>query len=203
MTLALAAALADWFWGTLTATLLTVACVALPVAVGALLGVGPSSDPRNFVGSSGLTFALAATLAGALVARAPRLQDRALGLGAGVIGLAAWWWWGNAHGLVTAEGLVLGILAATCLGTRLTVAPAEAAAVAPGPTEHRTVPRRSAGQTDTPPLTGTTTGHARTEIVESPTTPSAATHDLVGDARPRERRVDRPVGQQNGPATRR
>ncbi|MET7463192.1 hypothetical protein [Nonomuraea sp. NPDC005501] len=69
-----------------------------------------SPDPRNFAGSSGATYFLAATLAGALLlcARAPK--ERLLALAAPALGLALWFAQDNGHGLVAVYGFVVGAL---------------------------------------------------------------------------------------------
>ena len=71
---------------------------------------GGGTDPRNFAGSSGATYFLAATLAAALLLRSRVSKERLLAAGVPVLGLALWFAQDNGHGLVTAYGFVLGAL---------------------------------------------------------------------------------------------
>jgi hypothetical protein len=137
VTIAVITALAEWHWGRLTAAALFLAGALLPYWLGMLAGDSHgSTDPRNWVGSSGATYFLGATLAGALLIRAlpiralpiralpiRALPIRALPTGAGLqkallassgpaVGLAAWFAQHNAHGLVVVEGFALGTLLA-------------------------------------------------------------------------------------------
>jgi membrane associated rhomboid family serine protease len=109
VTLAVVAALAEWFWGpTLTLALFAGGAV-LPHHLGSLLGATTSgTDPRNFYGSSGATYFLAAALAATLLDRGRRERLRALSIP--IIGLAVWMTVSNAHGLVAAEGFVIGAI---------------------------------------------------------------------------------------------
>lgn len=149
-TLAVIAALADWFWGTPLTLGLFLAGILLPGYVDTLFGEsGHSTDPRNFAGSSGATYFLAATLSAALLLRvlrtgrgagrgteerAPgreRLKEALLAAGVPVLGLAVWFAQSNGHGLVSVYGFALG--AAVCALTRRTrdrPAPAARAATA-------------------------------------------------------------------------
>ncbi|MFG2987275.1 hypothetical protein ACGFYQ_39580 [Streptomyces sp. NPDC048258] len=124
-TLAVIAALADWFWGTPITLGLFLAGIPLPEHIDTLFGVGGhhSTDPRNFAGSSGATYFLGATLAAALLLRILRTGlDKAqrtevlLAAGVPVLGLAMWFTQANGHGLVSVYGFVLGGLA--CLLAR-------------------------------------------------------------------------------------
>ncbi|MGW3636068.1 hypothetical protein ACWD7F_39290 [Streptomyces sp. NPDC005122] len=115
-TLAVIAALAEWFWGAPLMAGLFAAGILLPQHIDSLFGASDraSSDPRNFAGSSGATYFLAATLAAALLLRrgadtgAPK--QRLLALAVPVLGLALWFAQSNGHGLVAAYGFVLGAL---------------------------------------------------------------------------------------------
>lgn len=145
-TLAVIAALADWFWGTPLTLGLFLAGVLLPGYVDTLFGEsGHSTDPRNFAGSSGATYFLAATLSAALLLRVlrtgrgteergpgrERLKEALLAAGVPVLGLAVWFAQSNGHGLVSVYGFALG--AAVCALTRRTgdrPAPAARAATA-------------------------------------------------------------------------
>jgi len=113
VTLAAVAALVQWHWGWRLGLGLVVAAAAVPVLVGVLAGTG-SDDPRDWAGSSGLTFFLAGSLAGAALVGGPRAA-RALGALAGALALGAWAWLGDAHGLVAAQGLVAGAALAGAL----------------------------------------------------------------------------------------
>ncbi|MFJ4854793.1 hypothetical protein [Streptomyces sp. NPDC088730] len=133
-TLAVIAALADWFWGTPLTLGLFLAGILLPGYVDALFGEsGPSTDPRNFAGSSGATYFLAATLSAALLLRVLRsgrgpgrgtgrsaepgtghspgrelLKEALLAAGVPMLGLAVWFAQSNGHGLVSVYGFALG-----------------------------------------------------------------------------------------------
>jgi hypothetical protein len=116
VTLAVIAALAQWFWGTPLMFGLFAAGILLPSHIDQLFGAsGRSTDPRNFAGSSGATYFLAATLAGALLLKASARADRdvralALAAAAPVAGTAMWFAQSNGHGLVTVYGFFVGIL---------------------------------------------------------------------------------------------
>ncbi|MFD1546775.1 hypothetical protein [Nonomuraea guangzhouensis] len=111
-TLAIVAALAQWFWGGPLTVALFAGGIFLPEWVDALLGMGgPSTDPRNFAGSSGATYFLGATLATALVMRTRLLKERLLAVSVPLLGLAMWFAQSNGHGLVTAYGFITGFLA--------------------------------------------------------------------------------------------
>lgn len=127
-TLALVAVLAHRLWGGGPTLGLFLAGVLLPERLDPLLGIGDSgadgaADPRNFAGSSGATYFLAATLAGRLLVRSDSTQDRALAAAVPVLGLAMWAAQDNGHGLVAAYGFALG--AVVCLA--LSRAPRKAA----------------------------------------------------------------------------
>ncbi|MDJ0385597.1 hypothetical protein [Streptomyces sp. G-G2] len=120
-TLAAVAALDDWFWGGPLMLALFTAGILLPEHIDSLFGQsGGSADPRNFAGSSGATYFLAATLSAALLLRAVRSAGAAaardtgrrkellLALGAPVLGLGMWFTQENGHGLVTVYGFLLG-----------------------------------------------------------------------------------------------
>ena len=118
ITLLVAAALAEWFWGRLAATLLFGFGMVGPSLIGSvLLGASTqadlAADPRNFLGSSGATYLLAATMVGALLVGA--LHARPVGWsGVGLslahlaVALFAWFALANAHGLVSCFGVVIG-----------------------------------------------------------------------------------------------
>lgn len=115
-TLAVIAALAEWFWGAPLMMGLFTAGILLPQHIDSLFGEGDraSSDPRNFAGSSGATYFLAATLAAALLLRAGAPADapkhRLLAVAVPVLGLTLWFAQSNGHGLVVAYGFTLGVL---------------------------------------------------------------------------------------------
>lgn len=143
-TLAVIAALANWFWGAPLTLALFLAGVLLPEHIDALFGEnGHSTDPRNFAGSSGATYFLAATLSAALLLRTLRtlrtgrrkdrenLKETLLAVGVPVLGLAVWFTQSNGHGLVSAYGFALG--AAVCALTHRTAdRPAPAARATTG-----------------------------------------------------------------------
>jgi hypothetical protein len=133
VTLALVAAAACLWWGDVLTVLLFAAGALLPGlvdgAVGTLLRALPGSsaadplataaaDPRNFVGSSGATYFLAATLAAAVVLhRSAPVRERLLAGSVPVLGAVAFVVVDDAHGLVTAQGFLVG-LAATAVVTQ-------------------------------------------------------------------------------------
>jgi len=126
VTLVLVAAAAGLWWGDILTVLLFAAGALLPGlvdgAVGTPLRALPGStgtdavatsaaDPRNFVGSSGATYFLAATLAAAVVLRGSGpLRERVLAGLVPVLGLVAFVVDDDVHGLVTAEGFVIGLV---------------------------------------------------------------------------------------------
>ena len=126
VTLVLVAAAAGLWWGDILTVLLFAAGALLPGlvdgAVGTPLRALPGStgtdavatsaaDPRNFVGSSGATYFLAATLAAAVVLRGSGpLRERVLAGLVPVLGLVAFVVDDDVHGLVTAEGFVIGMV---------------------------------------------------------------------------------------------
>ncbi len=112
-TLAAVAALAQWYWGGPLALVLFLAGIVLPGRIDTLLGLGdgPSTDPRNFAGSSGATYFLGATLALALLTRTRLPKEIALAGGVPVLGLAMWLAQDNGHGLVSVYGFALGAIA--------------------------------------------------------------------------------------------
>ncbi|GAB7029111.1 hypothetical protein AB0G35_13120 [Streptomyces sp. NPDC021749] len=112
-TLALAAALAQWLWGGTLTLVFFAAGILLPEHLDALLGLGsgPSTDPRNFAGSSGATYFLGATLAVALLTRTRVKKQQALAIAVPVLGLLMWLLQENGHGLVAVYGFALGALA--------------------------------------------------------------------------------------------
>ncbi|MFE4211846.1 hypothetical protein [Streptomyces sp. NPDC056844] len=128
VTIAVIAALAEWFWGGPLMLGLFAAGILLPTYVDMLFGTsGRSADPRNFAGSSGATYFLAATLAAPLLLRVLRAgrsgavaKEVLLSLGVPVLGLAMWIAQSNGHGTVAVYGFVLGVL--VCLSTRITPA---------------------------------------------------------------------------------
>lgn len=108
-TLAVIAALAQWFWRGPLTLILFLAGILLPERVDSLLGIASrSTDPRNFAGSSGATYFLGATLSAGLLWYALNRNDRLLALVAPVFGLALWIAQSNGHGLVVVYGFVLG-----------------------------------------------------------------------------------------------
>ncbi|MEU0787761.1 hypothetical protein ABZ341_40280 [Streptomyces sp. NPDC006173] len=113
-TLAVMAALAEWFWGAPLMVGLFAAGILLPQHIDALFGASDraSTDPRNFAGSSGATYFLAATLAAALLLRgnAGSPKHGLLALAVPVLGLTLWFAQENGHGLVTVYGFALGVL---------------------------------------------------------------------------------------------
>ena len=120
VTLAIIVALAEWFWGSLTAIIFFLLGAVAPSHIGSLLTTihvlgaahtqQSAADPRNFSGSSGATYFLAATVTGALLVQIGPLRDRnrLLALSVPVIGMLTWYTMTNAHGLVTTEGFVIG-----------------------------------------------------------------------------------------------
>ncbi|WP_103355863.1 hypothetical protein [Amycolatopsis sp. CA-128772] len=110
-TLALVAALAEWFWGRSLTLVLFLAGILLPQHVDALLGLaaGPV-DPRNFAGSSGATYFLGATLAAPLLVRTRALKERLTAAAVVALGLTLWFVQENGHGLVAVYGFVAGAL---------------------------------------------------------------------------------------------
>ncbi|MCX5536543.1 hypothetical protein OG785_39020 [Streptomyces sp. NBC_00006] len=110
-TLAVVAALAQWFWGGPLMIGLFVAGILLPQHIDSLfMEASRSTDPRNFAGSSGATYFLAATLAAGLLLRAKDRKDRLLAVAAPVLGLVMWFAQENGHGLVVVYGFALGAL---------------------------------------------------------------------------------------------
>ncbi|MFB7665829.1 hypothetical protein ACFC1R_18060 [Kitasatospora sp. NPDC056138] len=115
-TLAVMAALAEWFWGGPLMLGLFAAGILLPQHIDALFGWSDrtETDPRNFAGSSGATYFLAATLAAALLLRAKAdgavRTERLLALAVPAVGLVLWFAQSNGHGLVVAYGFALGAL---------------------------------------------------------------------------------------------
>lgn len=117
VTLAVIAAAAGLTWGNPLTLVLFLAGAILPAWVQDLFGfVSVSQDPRNFAGSSGVTYFLGATLAAVLLVRAAvPLQQRVLAGCAPVLGVVSFALIDNAHGLVTVEGFVLGLILAVLL----------------------------------------------------------------------------------------
>ncbi|WP_329192508.1 MULTISPECIES: hypothetical protein [unclassified Streptomyces] len=149
-TIAVIAALAEWFWGGPLMLALFAAGILLPTYIDTLFGESDrSTDPRNFAGSSGATYFLAATLAAPLLLRALRAgrsrtgtQQALLALGVPVLGLAMWFAQSNGHGLVAVYGSLLGALA--CLLPRSPEAPRPAAPLN-GPAERGPAERSPRG----------------------------------------------------------
>jgi hypothetical protein len=112
VTLAALAALAQWFWGGPPMLVLFTAGILLPERIDALFGESaPSTDPRNFAGSSGATYFLAATVAAALLLTTTDTRQRLLALSVPAAGLAMWLAQDNGHGLVAVYGFLLGAAA--------------------------------------------------------------------------------------------
>ncbi|WP_406440555.1 hypothetical protein OHB14_16730 [Streptomyces sp. NBC_01613] len=112
VTLAAIAALAQWFWRGPLMLVLFAAGILLPERIDALFGeTDRSTDPRNFAGSSGATYFLAATLAAALLLTTTDTRQRLLALSVPAAGLAMWLAQENGHGLVTVYGFALGAAA--------------------------------------------------------------------------------------------
>jgi len=156
VSLAIVAALAEWYWGRLTAAALFLAGALAPHAIGLIFGLGQgSTDPRNWAGSSGATYFLGATLAGALLIHAGRGRDRLLAVAAPAVGLVAWFAQDNAHGLVVAYGAASGLLISAALGVRrATAAMRTQRSAASTPTgSSGTTPASQAGPKH-PPATG-------------------------------------------------
>lgn len=117
-TLAVIAALADWLWGAPLTLGLFLAGILLPEYLDALFGEnGHSTDPRNFAGSSGATYFLAATLSAALLLRTLRtgrhhdresLKETLLAAAVPALGLVIWFAQSNGHGLVSVYGFAPG-----------------------------------------------------------------------------------------------
>ncbi|WP_433512132.1 hypothetical protein ACQP2T_51585 [Nonomuraea sp. CA-143628] len=123
-TLAIVAALAQWLWGAWTSAILFLAGVLLPEHIDALLGMGgPSTDPRDFAGSSGATYFLGACLALALLIRTRAVKQRVLAVGVPALGLLMWFLQDNGHGLVAVYGFALTAL--IWAGRRLLQRPAQ------------------------------------------------------------------------------
>ncbi|WP_411121913.1 hypothetical protein [Streptomyces sp. x-19] len=129
VTLAVIAALAQWFWRGPLMLVLFAAGVLLPQRIDALFGeTARSTDPRNFAGSSGATYFLAATLAAALLLSGPRAKERLLALAVPAAGLAMWLAQENGHGLVACYGFAVGAVVLP-LARRLPHPPVPAAGV--------------------------------------------------------------------------
>ena len=113
VTIALVTMLVEWLWGPLRTLLLLVAVVLLPSLISHLLVTAPAvaEDPRNYAGSSGVTYCLAATLAAVLLVRAAGAKQRLLAIAVPVSGLALWFVQDNAHGLVVVYGFAIGLVA--------------------------------------------------------------------------------------------
>ncbi|MGW0414894.1 hypothetical protein ACWERI_37925 [Streptomyces collinus] len=110
LTLAAIAALAQWFWRWPLMLALFAAGVLLPQHIDALFGeTARSTDPRNFAGSSGATYFLAATLAAGVLLTSSATKDRLLAASVPAAGLAMWLAQDNGHGLVACYGFVLGL----------------------------------------------------------------------------------------------
>ncbi|MEV6027743.1 hypothetical protein [Streptomyces sp. NPDC052036] len=108
-TLAVIAALAHWFWRAPLTLALFAGGILLPEHIDTLFGeTARSTDPRNFAGSSGATYFLAATLAAGLLLTTTDAKERLLALSVPAAGLAMWLAQDNGHGLVTVYGFLLG-----------------------------------------------------------------------------------------------
>ncbi|AEV84469.1 hypothetical protein ACWT_3446 [Actinoplanes sp. SE50] len=129
LTIAGIAAYAEWYWGRLAAAGLFLAAALIPHWLDVFVGDAQvSNEPRNWAGSSGVTYLVAATLAGALAIRAlrtRRVKDGLLAVAAPLVGLATWFVQDNAHGLMIVEGFVAGaVLAALFTERRVDPEPA-------------------------------------------------------------------------------
>ncbi|WP_354637134.1 hypothetical protein [Kitasatospora camelliae] len=126
-TLAAVAALAQWYWGGVLTLAFFLAGIVLPGRIDTVLGLGdgPSTDPRNFAGSSGATYLLGATLALALLTRTRLPKEIVLAAGVPVLGLAVWLAQDNGHGLVSVYGFALGAAAWAVRRRRVRPAPAQ------------------------------------------------------------------------------
>jgi hypothetical protein len=110
LTLAVILVLAEWHWGSWVTVGLVLLGALLPHAVGALVGGDAGSDPRNFAGTSGMTYFVGATLAAALLLAAGRSAgQRALAATVPALAMVTWLRHDNAHGLVALEGFAVGI----------------------------------------------------------------------------------------------
>ncbi|GGU64725.1 hypothetical protein GCM10010211_32260 [Streptomyces albospinus] len=111
-TLAAVAALAQWLWGGRLTVAFFLAGILLPEWIDTLLGLGggPSTDPRNFAGSSGATYFLGAALALALLAHTRTTKERILAISVPALGLLMWILQENGHGLVSVDGFALSAL---------------------------------------------------------------------------------------------
>jgi hypothetical protein len=112
VTIAAVLVLVEWLWGPARTLCLFLAAVLLPGLISHVLTSSTSlvEDPRNYAGSSGVTYCLAATLAGVLLLRASTARQRLLAVAAPIVGLATWFLQDNAHGLVVAYGFVFGLV---------------------------------------------------------------------------------------------
>ncbi|MGW7006862.1 hypothetical protein ACWGCW_29635 [Streptomyces sp. NPDC054933] len=109
VTLAVIAALAQWFWRGPLMLALFAGGILLPQQIDALFGeAARNTDPRNFARSSGATYFLAATLAAGLVLTSTDTKERLLAVSVPAAGLAMWLAQDNGHGLVACYGFVLG-----------------------------------------------------------------------------------------------
>jgi hypothetical protein len=125
ITIAIVAALAEWYWGRWTALALFAFGMVGPHLISSVLihgsqAHGLHADPRNFVGSSGATYVLNATMSGALVmsrllGRSGASHDVMPALGLVVTGALSWELLGNAHGVVSLYGAAVGALLALIL----------------------------------------------------------------------------------------
>ncbi|MEV6769609.1 hypothetical protein AB0N05_13375 [Nocardia sp. NPDC051030] len=143
-TLAVIAALAEWFWGSYLTAAFFAAGILLPQHIDALFGLSDRStvDPRNFAGSSGATYFLGATLAaGLLLWRTPGLatepKARMLALAVPALGLTMWLTQSNGHGLVAVYGFTLACAVALWRRTRPPSTRREASAGGQRPLEER------------------------------------------------------------------
>ncbi|GHI03875.1 hypothetical protein AQI88_08615 [Streptomyces cellostaticus] len=127
VTPAAVAAPAQWFWGGPLMPALFAGGILLPERIDALFGeTSHSTDPRNFAGSSGATYFLAATLTAALLLTVTDTRIRLPAAVTPVAGLAMWLAQDNGHGLVSCYGFLLGCAAlplARCLPRPVSSAP--------------------------------------------------------------------------------
>lgn len=116
VTAALVLLFAEAHWGRLRTAVLFVLAILVPHWFDLVVSGGAgSSDARNWAGSSGTIYFLGAALAASLLVAGGAWRPRLMALAIPAIGLASWFLQDNAHGLVSAEGFVFGLLVAAVL----------------------------------------------------------------------------------------